>query len=146
MQDFYQHLKSNEQYIRFCFITGITEKELTMTLIEDIQKLATEWGCSFDEAREQFKKQYEGYHFAHSGEEVYNPFSIFNAFGDIELNNYWFSTCTPTFLICQMQHSHTDITGLNDYEVPVDVFDLPTEALTNALPLLYQSDYITIKG
>ena len=176
MQDFYQHLKSNEQYIRFCFITGITkfsqlsifstlnnlknismlpafaaicgitEKELTTTLSEDIQKLATEWNCSFDEAHKQLKQQYDGYHFAHSGDEVYNPFSLFNAFGDMELNNYWFSTGTPTFLIRQMQHFHTDITALNDYEVPADAFDLPTETLTNALPLLYQSGYVTIKG
>jgi hypothetical protein len=45
-----------------------------------------------------------------------------------------------------MQHFRTDITAMDDLEEPSDSFDVPTEAMTTALPLLYQSGYLTIKG
>ena len=40
----------------------------------------------------------------------------------------------------------TDITSLEEMEEPSDAFDRPTEAMETALPLLYQSGYVTIKG
>ena len=66
--------------------------------------------------------------------------------GDRELNSYWFATGTPSFLIRQMQHFHTDITSLDSLEVPASAFGQPTENMHDALPLLYQSGYLTIKG
>jgi hypothetical protein len=45
-----------------------------------------------------------------------------------------------------MQHFRTDITSLERMEEPAESFDVPTEAMTTALPLLYQSGYLTIKG
>lgn len=50
------------------------------------------------------------------------------------------------FLIRQLKHFRTDITSLDNLEVPADAFDQPTENMINALPLLYQSGYLTIKG
>ena len=44
-----------------------------------------------------------------------------------------------------MQHYHTDITTLDRMEETAQSFDVPTEALITALPLLYQSGYLTIK-
>jgi len=44
-----------------------------------------------------------------------------------------------------MQHYRTDITSLENMSEPSSSFDRPTEAMTTALPLLYQSGYITIK-
>lgn len=44
-----------------------------------------------------------------------------------------------------MQHFHTDIMSIEKMEVPASAFDRPTEAMTNALPLLYQTGYLTIK-
>ena len=44
-----------------------------------------------------------------------------------------------------MKRFKTDITTLDSIEEPADAFDLPTEAMTTALPLLYQSGYLTIK-
>ena len=44
-----------------------------------------------------------------------------------------------------MQHFHTDITSLDSLEVPASAFDQPTENMHDALPLLYQSGYLTIK-
>lgn len=44
-----------------------------------------------------------------------------------------------------MQHFHTDIMSLDRIEVPDSAFDRPTENMEDALPLLYQSGYLTIK-
>ena len=58
-------------------------------------------------------------------EDIYNPYSLLNAFGDCELNNYWFASGMPTFLIRQMQHFKTDIMSLDNLELPSSVFDQP---------------------
>ena len=94
---------------------------------------------------QKLKQKYDGYHFTRNSEEVYNPFSLMKAFQQKELANYWFESGTPTFLIRQMQHFNTDITTLDNMEVPVTAFDQPTENMHDALPLLYQSGYLTIK-
>lgn len=176
LQEFYQPLKASEALVRYCFITGITKfsqlsifstinniknismlpefaticgftnTELTTTMAEDIQALANSFGCSTEEMALILKKQYDGYHFSENSEGVYNPYSLINAFSDKKISDYWFDSGTPTFLIRQMQHFRTDITKLEHLEVPSLAFDRPTEAMENALPLLYQSGYLTIKG
>ena len=176
MQEFFQTLKASEAMIRFCFLTGITkfsqlsifstlnnlnnitmlpqfsaicgitETELETSLAEDIVLLAQKYECSPVEMHEMLKKRYDGYHFAKRSEDIYNPYSLFKAFANQEIGNYWFDTATPTFLIRQMQHFRTDITSLENLEVSSDAFDRPTEAMEDALPLLYQSGYLTIKN
>jgi hypothetical protein len=44
-----------------------------------------------------------------------------------------------------MQYFNTDITSLDRLEVSSSAFDQPTENMEDALPLLYQSGYLTIK-
>ena len=176
MQEFYQPLKACEAMVRFCFITGITkfsqlsifstlnnltnitmdpvfaticgitEQELVTTFGEDIALLADYHGVTAEEMHAKLKQKYDGYHFSESKDNVYNPFSLLKAFQQKKLNNYWFDTGTPLFLIRQMQHFHTDITSLEKVEVPSSAFDRPTEAMIDALPLLYQSGYLTIKN
>ena len=176
MQEFYQRLKMLDPKLKFCFITGITkfsqlsifstinnltnvtmdskfsaicgitEHELTTTLHDDIELLADKNETTYEDMHSRLKLRYDGYHFSRKSEEVYNPFSLIKAFMTGEEGDYWFDSSTPTFLIRQMQHFHTDITALDRMEVPAIAFDKPTEAMTSALPLLYQSGYLTIKG
>jgi len=176
MQELYVPLKANEAMIRFCFITGITkfsqlsifstinnlknvsmrpafaaicgitEQEVKSVFAEDIAHLAITFGCTPEEMFLKIKDMYDGYHFAPGSEDIYNPFSLLNALGDEELTSSWFASATPTYLIRQMQHFRTDITTVDCLEEPLDSFDVPTEAMTSALPLLYQSGYLTIKS
>lgn len=175
MQEFYTPLKANEKYIKFCFITGITkfsqlsifstinnltnvtmdtmfsaicgitEHELSTTLRVDIERLADLNDMTFEEMHARLKLRYDGYHFTKSSPDIYNPFSLLKAFRQREIANYWFESGTPAFLIQQMQHFKTDIMSLDHMEVPSSAFDQPTENMQNALPLLYQSGYLTIK-
>ena len=175
MQEFYQRLKKQEAKIKFCFITGITkfsqqsifstinnlknvtllprfsaicgitEQEVKDLLREDIKAMSEVYGCSPEEMFEKIKLRYDGYHFASVSDDIYNPYSLLNALGDQQLDNYWFASGTPTFLIHQLQHFKTDIMSFDRLEVPSSAFDLPTENMKDALPLLYQSGYLTIK-
>ena len=175
MQEFYGPLKACEAMVKFCFITGITkfsqlsifstinnltnvtmdsafahicgitEHELTTVLKADIERLAELNDTDYETMHQRLKLKYDGYHFTKRSEEVYNPFSLMKAFQHRELNNYWFESGTPTYLIRQMQHFRTDIMSLERLEVPSSAFDQPTENMKDALPLLYQSGYLTIK-
>ena len=175
LQEFYQPLKANEAMIRFCFITGITkfsqlsifstinnlmnvtmdpkfssicgitEHELVTTLKEDIGLLAEAYKMTWEEMHSKLKLQYDGYHFSEDSEEIYNPYSLMKSFLSHKVGNYWFESGTPTFLIRQMLHFHTDIMSLEQLEVPSSAFDQPTENMEDALPMLYQSGYLTIK-
>ena len=176
MQEFFVQLKSNEAMIRFCFITGITkfsqlsifstinnltnismdskyaavcgitEEEFDTQMAPDIAMLAEEYECSYEEMHAKLKLQYDGYRFAEVSPDIYNPFSLLKCFNQRKIANYWFDSATPTFLIRQMQHFRTDITTLEAMEEPADSFDCPPEAMTTALPLLYQTGYLTIKS
>ena len=174
LQEFYQRLKSLESNIKFCFITGITkfsqlsifstlnnltnvtldpkfsaicgitEDELTTKLWPDVESLAKVYKESPEAMHQRLKNQYDGYHFSENSPEVYNPFSLLKSFMVQKIGSWWFESGTPTFLIRQMQHFHTDITSLDKIEVPETSFDQPTENMQDALPLLYQSGYLTI--
>lgn len=175
MQEFYQPLKDSEAMVKFCFITGITkfsqlsifstinnlknvtllprfsaicgitEQEVKTDFADGIRSMAAKYECTEDEMFDRLKARYDGYHFSEESEDIYNPYSLLNAFTDNKMANYWFESGTPTFLIEQMKHFNTDIMSLEKLEVPATAFDQPTENMKNALPLLYQSGYLTIK-
>ncbi len=176
MQEFFQRLKMLDPKLKFCFFTGITkfsqlsifstinnlmnvtmdpqfsaicgitETELVTTLHENIELLAQKNDISYEEIHVKLKNKYDGYNFSEQSEEVYNPFSHIKAFMSAKVGHYWFDSGTPMLLIHQMQHFRTDITVLDRLEVPATAFDKPTEAMTTALLLLYQSGYLTIKN
>ena len=176
MQEFYAPLKACDADLRFVFITGITkfsqlsifsvinniinvsmqpefsaicgitEKELHTVFEQDIAILAKEYECTPEEMRIHLKERYDGYHFSGKSADIYNPFSLLNAFDAKEIKSYWFSSGTPTYLIHQLHHFGTDVTALEEIEASEEMFDRPTEAMSDALPLLYQSGYLTIKS
>lgn len=74
------------------------------------------------------------------------PFSILKAFAQKRIKDYWFESGTPTYLIHQLQRFETDVTTLDEIEASEYMFDRPSEVMDNALPLLYQSGYLTIKS
>lgn len=176
LQELYVPLKANERYLRFCFITGITkfsqlsifstinnlknislnprfssicgitETEVRTVLSEDVHAMAKANGIQDDEMYEKIKNFYDGYHFSERSEDIYNPYSLLNSLQDQKIDSYWFSSGTPTFLISQLQHFRTDITAMECIETMASAFDQPTENMQDALPLLYQSGYLTIKS
>ena len=176
MQEFYQVVKVCDADEQFVFITGITKfsqlsifstlnnlrnismepsysalcgitkDELVTVFDEDIQLLADEYGCSKEVMLDMLKLQYDGYHFGKKSDDVFNPFSLMYAFTNKDVSYYWFGSGTPTFLFESMKRFNTNLLELEQLKVPSTQFDVPTEGMTSALPLLYQAGYLTIKG
>ena len=131
---------------RFSAICGITDRELREQLGPDVEALAAKNGESYEEALEHLRRMYDGYHFSPECEDIYNPFSLLNAFNDRRYGKYWFSSGTPTFLIELLRQCRFDIESLESITTSAEQFDVPTEKITNPVPVLYQSGYLTIKN
>ena len=176
MRNFYSPLKACDKYLRFVFLTGITKftqlsifselnniknvsmmpqfadicgiskEELTDQLGDYIDALAEAYECSHDEMLDQLTYRYDGYHFTWPSPDIFNPFSLLNAFSDRRLSSYWFGSGTPTFLIEMLRKFNVAPSQIGARSVGVDGFDAPAERLKSITPLLYQSGYLTIKG
>lgn len=177
LKAFFSVIKSSDEYLRFAFLTGvtkfskvsvfsglnnlrdlsllssfsticgITEKELTANFAPELGALGQKLNLSQQDTLQRLKENYDGYRFAKEGESVYNPFSLLNVLASQELENYWYATGTPTFLVRYLKEAHyyvpeldgnveLDATSLDGYRVDVD----------NVLPILFQAGYLTIKG
>ena len=175
LKSFYSSFKAADEHLRFVFLTGVTKfsqvsvfsgfnqpEDITMTteyetlcgitesemeqyFHQQIEEMADENGCSFDEMKRQLKKQYDGYHFSKKMTEVYNPFSLLNALKKKDIRNYWFQTGTPEYLIRLMEHFNENLDELTGkYYAEQDFSDYKADA-ERPLPMIYQSGYLTIK-
>lgn len=175
MRNFYSPIKDADPYLRFVFITGITKfsqvsifselnninnismqpeyaglcgitkDEVENQLQVDIASLAERLGKTYDETLEAITTNYDGYHFTWPSPDVFNPFSLLAAFTNGNLDPYWFSTGTPTYLLEMMRKFNVLPSDLGKIEARKFEFDAPTENMTSLTPLLYQSGYLTIK-
>ena len=177
MRNFYSPLKGCDPYLRYVFLTGITKfsqlsifselnnienismdekyagicgitrEELLTQMAEDIDRLAEKLKITHEETVGRLRNYYDGYHFMWPSPDVYNPFSLMNAFEDGKLNSYWFGSGTPTYLIEMLRKYRVSPQQLGaPQRAMASSFDAPTERMTSIVPLLYQSGYVTIKG
>lgn len=127
-------------------ICGITEKELTTQMHLDIELMAERNSTTYDDMLARLKHHYDGYHFSEAMEDMYNPFSLVNAFASGKVNDYWFDRGTSSALIDMFaQMPPVDVTELEGIRLPSTAFDLPFESFDDPIPILYQSGYLTIK-
>ena len=175
MRNFYSPLKGCDCYLRFVFLTGITkfsqmsifselnnltnlsmapeyagicgitQEELEMQMLEDVDALAHTLGYSPQEMVDALRDLYDGYHFTYPSPDVFNPFSLLSAMAQKRLEPYWFATGTPTYLIEMMRKFNVEPSQIGRMEAEKADFDSPTERMTTLVPLLYQSGYLTIK-
>ena len=176
MRNFYSPLKACDPYLRFVFLTGITkfsqlsifselnniknismdgpyaavcgisEEEMLTQMDNDVDILAMRMEVSREEVLAKLKDNYDGYHFTWPSPDIYNPFSLLNAFADGKMDSYWFGSGTPTYLIEMLNKFDVLPSTIGGEEVLPSDFDAPTERMENATPLLYQSGYVTIKN
>lgn len=126
-------------------ICGITKDEVITQMGDYIEALGAANGWNIDKTIEVLTQQYDGYHFAWPSPDIFNPFSLLQAFNLKRIDNYWFASGTPTYLIEMLRRFDTLPTDMRRMEGGADDFDVPTEGMTTIMPLLYQSGYITIK-
>jgi hypothetical protein len=176
MRAFYTALKSLNEYIHFMFITGISKYPQEsmfsgLNNVKDIsfkpeyagltgytdEELRTNFGLYIQEAADRQKRTpaevistmqdwYNGYRFSSDSLAVYNPFSILNYFYDKVLNNYWFLSGTPTFLVDILKtQKYTENEFNNVFSVPSSLVVL-NQSRPSLDVLLYQTGYVTIKS
>lgn len=92
------------------------------------------------------RDMYDGYHFSRGLTDIYNPFSLLNAFRSGELQDKWFDSATPKSLIDTLSYYPFELSNLDNISVYARAFDQPFDDFDSAIPILYQSGYLTIKN
>ena len=130
---------------RYEALCGITQDEIDSCFTDAISEMAEEYSCSFEEMRAQLKRQYDGYHFSRKMTDIYNPFSLLNALDSKSLEDYWFRSGTPTYLIRLLNHFNENVNELTGkYYSPSEFIDYKAD-VERPLPMIFQSGYLTIK-
>ncbi|MDR0911273.1 MAG: ATP-binding protein [Methanobrevibacter sp.] len=175
LSDFYQALKTSEEYIHFTFITGVSKfvkttifsklnnldditidsrysticgyskKDLEENFSYYIESLSEKQGDSWDETIAKIKSCYDGYSW--DGKHfLYNPTSIISTLNKQKYSNYWFDTGTPTFLMDLVKENKMDIKSLTDSNLYFNG-EFPTWDLDDIdfTTALLQTGYLTIK-
>ena len=139
-------LKDISMDARYATICGITDKELRRDFQPELEALAANEGLDYEEVCQKMKRMYDGYHFRHNMEGLYNPFSVLNALDSLEFGSYWFSTGTPTFLVQLLKKTDYDLRNIEGIELPANQFADYRADADYPIPVIYQSGYLTIKG
>ncbi|MBM6865439.1 ATP-binding protein [Bacteroides caecigallinarum] len=130
---------------RYETLCGITQDELCNYFFEPVRDMAAVYHCTEDEMMQRLKGQYDGYHFSDSLTDVYNPFSLLNAFNKKSIRDYWFSSGTPTYLIRLLAHFKENMNELTGKYYRTEEFIDYKADVEQPLPMIYQSGYLTIK-
>ena len=177
LKSFYGVIKNCDQYIRLAFLTGvtkfgkisifsdlnnlrdislendfsaicgITEDELHKNFLPEVDLLCEKKNLEREALFKRLKKQYDGYRFSENGVQIYNPFSLLNAFAKKDLGDYWFYSGTPTFLIKYLQSEHFFIPDLDNDNVLIgkSMMENMRADPSQLVSIFYQSGYLTIK-
>ena len=135
-------ISMDEHYEALC---GITEEELYSTFDEQIKAMAVRYKTTEEGMKYKLKRKFDGYHFSPNMLDIYNPFSILNAFDKNRLDDYWFRTGSPTYLVRLLTHFYENINEIVNRYYPVSSFIDYKADKEAPLPMIYQSGYLTIK-
>ena len=175
LKGFYSVFKSAEEHLQFVFLTGVTkfsqvsvfsgfnqpfdismhgkyetlcgisQAELEASFRESIDEMREFYRCSYEEMISMLKSQYDGYHFSDKMTDVYNPFSLLNAFSTGRISDYWFKSGTPTYLIRLLSHTNENMNEITGKYYSAEEFIDYKATVELPLPMIYQSGYLTIK-
>ena len=176
LRSFYTTLKSCDEYLRFVMLTGIskfskvgvfsamnnledismdrrygditgyTQIELENYFGEWIDNAADRMKLTSGELLKRLKEYYDGFSFD-GVTRLYNPFSIMQCLAKAKLNNYWYVSGSPTFMIKYMkEHKIQDPDEYRHLEVASDFADSNEIESSKPESFLYQSGYLTIEN
>jgi hypothetical protein len=106
--------------------------------------LAAEQGVSEAQVWDRLRERYNGYWWG-NGERVYNPWAILNCLSDGRFGSYWWASGTPGVLVElaeNLKRPEGDLEGIRASDLSL-LFDITQPA---AVPLLWQSGYLTVKA
>ena len=126
-------------------LCGITKDELLSVFGDSIHLLADELNLNEEQTIQVLKDRYDGYHFGKRMTDIFNPFSILKCFRHLSVEDYWFASGTPTYLVRRLNHSGEQLNEMiGQYYFPEEFIDYKA-TVEQPLPMIYQSGYLTIK-
>lgn len=173
LKAFYSVLKTQDRYIKFAFLTGVTkfgkvsvfsdlnnltdismdhryisicgmtEKELLTNFKEGISELAEANGDTEEATIAKLKARYDGYHFEENTVGIYNPFSVLNTLAKSRYDDYWFKANTHTFLFDILKKHDYCITEFSKAQIKANMMN---NVDSNPFLVIYLSGYLTIKS
>lgn len=173
LKAFYSVLKTQDRYIKFAFLTGVTkfgkvsvfsdlnnltdismdhryisicgmtEKELLTNFKEGINELAEANGDTEEATIAKLKARYDGYHFEENTVGIYNPFSVLNTLAKSRYDDYWFKANTHTFLFDILKKHDYCITEFSKAQIKANMMN---NVDSNPFLDIYLSGYLTIKS
>ena len=173
LKAFYSVLKTQDRYIKFAFLTGVTkfgkvsvfsdlnnltdismdhryisicgmtEKELLANFKEGINELAEANGDTEEATIAKLKARYDGYHFEENTVGIYNPFSVLNTLAKSRYDDYWFKANTHTFLFDILKKHDYCITEFSKAQIKANMMN---NVDSNPFLDIYLSGYLTIKS
>ena len=176
LKSFYGALKSKDDCIKFAMLTGVTkfgkvsvfsdlnnlndisldndyynicgisEEELKGVFEPYVNRLAEARKMTQSEAYSELKRNYDGYHFTEEAPGMYNPFSLLNALHKRSFGSYWFETGTPSYLVELLKRHDFKLDELKGNKVTANVLSAIDASLSDPIPVIFQSGYLTISG
>jgi DNA polymerase III delta prime subunit len=175
LRNFYIHIKANEQYIKFVFITGITkfsrvgifstlnnltdvsfdeeygtmcgytEAEIIKYFPDYLEETAKEMQISIDELIVKMRNYYDGFCF-NGIDKLYNPYSTLLFLREKDFFNYWMDTGTSKYVAEYLEGRHLTVEQFRNFSISEEFAYLPGE-IDTATPesYLYQSGYLTLR-
>lgn len=181
LRSIYEIIKANSEHIHFLFVTGISkfakmsifsvvnhlndislmpefndivgfsEQEITDNFGDYLDAFSKKQEITTTHLMDKIRYWYDG--FSWDGTNfLYNPFAIVKAFGKMDLQNYWFETGTPSFLMDLIKHRYAlesqtkpllkRLEGMIASKETFDSYDLEN---INLKAILFQTGYLTIK-
>ena len=131
---------------RYDTLLGITEQELHTVFADSIHEMADAYGHSDEKMKELLKLRYDGYHFSNRMIDVYNPFSILNAFAKNTLGDYWLASGNPTYAVRLLGKTKEDVMSFTQEGHTLDEFINYKADVARPLPMIFQAGYLTIKS
>lgn len=130
----------------FGAMCGITEEELATNFEEGITGIAGEYDADYTHALKLLKYNYDGYHFCRNCPDIYNPYSLLNAFADREIQAYWSRTGTPTMLVKFLFEKKYNLEDLDGIEASKERLMGVNNEFDDPVALFYQTGYLSIKS
>ncbi|MCF7799422.1 ATP-binding protein [Candidatus Babeliales bacterium] len=131
---------------------GYTKKEILENFADYIARFAKKKQITKDQMMQELTKWYDGYCFQipsnkeiEQSYKIYNPFSILLALKTQNIDNYWFQSGTPTFLIKLIKEKNYPMIDIENAKIKdsgMGSFEIDNVPLEN---LLFQTGYLTIK-
>ena len=131
---------------KYATLLGYTEEEIFLFFKGYLKEIEQKQKKTSQEIIELMRCWYNGYGFSRQKSTVYNPFSTLLFLENGEVDNYWFQTATPTFLINQIKKQTYPVDKISGVQVGDTIFNSHDLEKISLISLMWQTGYLTIKS